>query len=150
MSEHPGLRMEPAQVWNSLRLVDQLDELGHDVGNQLTMTAHRALFRIEDKSAKKQLAQTAAAEGWTAKRVADTVRGLVTPTSGRPRDQPMEALIKKIERAARPLGDPDAVAGFVEGEASPDELLRWAARLEQQAMVLEGVAVRMRRRLVRS
>ena len=43
--------------------------MGHEVGGQMTMTAHRALFTLKDPRAQRALARTAANEGWKSKRV---------------------------------------------------------------------------------
>ena len=139
--------MEATQVWNSLRLVDQLEVLGHDVGGRLTMTAHRALFRVQDRRAKMTLARRAADEGWRSEAVLEAVREAVPATTGAKRQHPVELLVRKIERAGRPLADAEGVAGIVEAEATPTELRAWAARLEHHALLCEGVAARVRRRL---
>lgn len=145
LAEHPQLRMDRNQVWNSLRLVDQLDELGHDLGGRLTMTAHRALFRLEDGRAKRALATEAAEEGWTVARITERVREL-SPSTGRVR-HPVEVAVKKLESASKWAVKPAEVAALVGAEATPAQLRGWAERLEHRALLLEAVAGRLRRRL---
>lgn len=144
---HPRLRMDGKQVWSSLRLVEQLEVLGPDVGGRLTITAHQALFRIEDARAKKALAKKAADEGWPAARVVERVRELVPTPAGR-RRHPVEEALKKLERASKWVNDPASVAALVEAEATPGQVREWVERLEHRALLLEAVAGRLRRRLV--
>ena len=146
LMEHPRLRMDKGQVWSSLRLVEQLDELGDDVGGRLTMTAHKALFRIADTRAKRALATKAADEGWPVTRVTERVKELVPAPAGR-RQHPVEEALKKLERATKWIIDPMSVAALLEAEAMPGQIKGWADRLEHRASLLEAVARRLRRRL---
>jgi hypothetical protein len=147
LMDHPRLRMDKGQVWSSLRLVEQLDELGHDLGGRLTITAHQALFRIGDTRTKRTLAKRAADEGWPVARVVERVRELVPTSPGRPR-HPVEEALRKLERASKWVTDPASVATLVEADATPGQIREWAERLEHRALLVDAVAGRLRRRLL--
>ena len=123
--------------------------MGHEVGGQMTMTAHRALFTLKDPRAKKALARRAASEGWKSKRVEEEVRSMTRPTTGRPRDHVIDAFVKKVERATRPLLDAATVGALTEAEATDEQLLWFATRLEHRAVLMEALATRFRRRVGR-
>ena len=148
LAEHPRLQMTANQVWNSLQLIDQLELLGHDVGGQLTMTSHRELFALKDGRAKRALAKRAATEGWTSGRVRDEVRDMTQPATGRPRDHVVEALVKKVERGSKALLDAGAMTALLAAEATPEQISAWSGRLRHRAMLLDGLAGRLERRLI--
>lgn len=134
------IKLLPGELSHDEELVDEA------VATINTLRRHGALFRLEDTRAKRQLARRAADEGWKSAQVSAAVREVAPATTGARPKHHVELFVSKLERAGKPLGDAESVAAMVGADATPSQLASWAARLEHQALLLEGFARRMRRR----
>lgn len=133
LGEHPSwralagsseLRVAPSTLWFSVRTVEQLEQLSEEVGRALSPTHHRHLIGVRDLRRKRRLARRAVAEGWSARKLAEVIRGPVEEAVSSSPPTPGEGL-----REVREGVDPEQWAVERLGEEPTRSLRRWQTTL---------------------
>ena len=146
LSRRSGLGMSGSHLWRCLRLVEQLESMDGSVGRRLSVTHHRLLYKVEDEGLKGRLAAEAVAEGWDTGELERRVSRAVGPAApgrpGRRPDAPLEALVKRVEKATRDLELQEIDAGFMAGMDARRQA-RFVGRLAAQAAKLAALVQRL-------
>ena len=110
LADRDELQFNRVWLWRAVSVVDQLQLLPPEAAEALPFTHHTALLPVRDQTLKANLAQRAAAEGWSKRRLQEEV-SIATeggPTRGRPRLPRLQRQLNQLTRLAGKLkgGDP--------------------------------------------
>lgn len=101
LARHPDVHLSYNYLWRSLRVYEQLRGLPADVAAALPLSHHVLLLSVEDPERKRALAQVAADEGLTKRRLELRIRRESPPSvRGRPRAPGLQVAIPALRRAA--------------------------------------------------
>jgi|GEM_PF-2828442 len=144
-----GLRPTPDAVKQGGRLVHLMAHLPAEVSRALKFTHHRMLLAVDDTATRVELAERAAAEGWTTRVLQDEVARLALarskPRRGRrslpPRVRGLRSISRTLDAALgapldaatlRPEHVPEVVERIEDAIARLQELLLDVARLHPE------------------
>jgi len=136
------LTLSHATLYSLVRVGEQLKVLPHEVAEALTVRHHRALLPLADVTEKRELAERAAAEGWTASELEAAVRGQ-RPESRRGR-RPLPTAVKEVRALRRTIDVPLDTDGL--DDLTPElrrELEDALARVEARLEALRAALVRV-------
>lgn len=148
LAQHEALGMPRRLVWESVRYLDQRAELPDGVGERLSLSHHKALFRVRDVELKVRLARTAEARVMSVKELQAAVLRAVGPDEagrGRKPTPRLRRAVKGLDKALGPLVEERLTRADVEA-VSPRELAAVRAQLREYAAAiadLEGQLARL-------
>jgi hypothetical protein len=139
-------------LWYSIRLIEHLELLPDEIADVLPLSHHRLLMHIHDPDVRIQMAQLAADNGWSKRRLETAVRE-ATPRSrrrsaGRPRTPSFVKGLRQLNEAVELVGAEKidhSLLGRVERDELAGLLLQAATDLER----LSGLMGTIHKKMVR-
>ena len=147
LARHDDLRVPAAALWDGLRLVEQLDVLPDDLEEVLTISHHRALFRVRDTRAKVRLARAVAREALRVEDLRERVTAVVGADPrgrGRKRQPRLAKTAKAVHAVTQVYEDAPVTAADVRA-LDARQLDRTLMQLDAEVERLRAITAAVRR-----